>query len=200
MKKLIHFDSFDQVLSSLQQTDHLLEKKLSSVTLNQSPYLHLLKDQVQTADGHFSERTFVKHPGSVMVVPRLGDHYFILVKQFRYPVQKTFFEFPAGKIDSEEPAKTAAERELAEETGFFSKQLSHLTTLYPSIGYSTERMDVYEAKDLHPMKQTPIEGEVLDVLAIRLEVLEKMIWSHLIDDPKTQLAYFWSTRTNSRST
>lgn len=198
MRNLIHYDDFNKVLISLEDQNHLHEKKIKSSTLHQSPYLHLIKDHVQTSDGQLSERTFVKHPGSVMIVPRLDKDRFVLVKQYRYPAQKVFIEFPAGKLDESEPAIVAAQRELEEETGFASKNLKRLTILYPSIGYSTERMEVFCADDLEPVDSPPLEGEVLDVFSVTSEILEKLIWSHLIEDPKTQLAYFWTKKIKAR--
>ena len=46
-----------------------------------------------------SERLF-SHPGGVLAVPILDDGRLVLIRQFRYPLQKYILEFPAGKLDS----------------------------------------------------------------------------------------------------
>jgi hypothetical protein len=59
-------------------------------------------------------------------------------------------------------------------------------------------MEVFCADDLEPVDSPPLEGEVLDVFSVTSEILEKLIWSHLIEDPKTQLAYFWTKKIKAR--
>ena len=59
----------------------------------------------------------------VMILPLIEGKKFILVKQFRFPIKKHTYEFPAGgcKNRYEKPFKTAI-RELYEETGILVKK------------------------------------------------------------------------------
>lgn len=63
-------------------------------------------------------REFIHHPGAVLVVPLLDNGRLILERQFRYPLGRTFIEFPAGKIDPGENPLQTGKRELREETGY----------------------------------------------------------------------------------
>ncbi len=57
-------------------------------------------DRVRLSSGRSVIREVVKHPGGVVAVPVLNDGSLLLIRQFRYPLQKYILEFPAGKLDS----------------------------------------------------------------------------------------------------
>jgi hypothetical protein len=46
-----------------------------------------------------THREFIRHPGAVVILPLLDDGRVLLERQFRYPNDRVFIEFPAGKID-----------------------------------------------------------------------------------------------------
>lgn len=62
----------------------------------------------------------------------------LLVRQFRVPVGKFVWEFPAGLINKGETPIDAAMRELKEETGFTGQGFSLSPMLYTSPGLSNE--------------------------------------------------------------
>lgn len=73
---------------------------------------------------------------AVAIVPVFDDGSLLLIKEFRYPVNDYVYAFPAGLIDEGEDAKTAAVRELWEETG---TKVEEVYTVYDG-GYSSEGM------------------------------------------------------------
>ncbi len=100
------------------------------------------------SSGGEATREFVVHPGAVLIVPVLDDGWLVLERQFRYPVGRVMLEFPAGKIDPGETPLVTAQRELIEEAGYAASGWKALGTLHPEIGYSTEFIDMYEARGL----------------------------------------------------
>jgi len=62
--------------------------------------LHVKRDTVLLPDGSEATREYIVHPGAVMIMPRLPDGKLLFERQFRYPHQRVFIEFPAGKIDA----------------------------------------------------------------------------------------------------
>jgi ADP-ribose pyrophosphatase len=123
-------------------------KRRGSRTLFDSPWFRLRQDDVTLPTGEEITYTFVEHPGYAMVVPLLDDDRVVLERVYRYPIQQTVLECPAGGLDGEAP-EVAAGRELEEETGWVAGSLTPLGTFYGSDGISDGRFHVFLAQDLH---------------------------------------------------
>ncbi len=112
----------------------------------------------------------------------------LLVRQYRYAYSESIYEIPAGKLDKgEEPIKAAA-RELEEETGLISKELKLLYVMYPSPGYTNEKIYIYQAISVQEAVARPDEGEYLDAEYISLDKVKEMLASGEIKDAKTIVA------------
>lgn len=149
-------------------------------------------DEIQYDSGNISIREIAIHPGGAVVIPIKDDGKIILVKQFRYPLQKTLIELPAGKLDKNEDPLTCAVRELGEETGYKSKEFTKLGTIYTAPGYCTEILHIYKAVDLIPGNHNREEGEQgMELLELSLDEIKKMILSGEINDAKTIAGIFY---------
>jgi ADP-ribose pyrophosphatase len=139
------------------------------------------------------KRDVVKFPKTVGILPLIGKDKIVLIRQFRFPINKEIWEIPAGKLDKGEKPEIGAKRELEEETGYEAKELKKIGEFYLSPGYSTEYMYLFLAKRLKKGKQSLDKGEKIKEVKIfsRKEVL-KMIKSRKIVDAKTILALFFS--------
>lgn len=84
----------------------------------------------------------VERPAAVGIVAVTSEHEVVLVRQFRPAVDIETLEIPAGIIEPGESVVTAANRELAEETGYSAERLRPITTLLASPGYSDERIEL----------------------------------------------------------
>ena len=84
------------------------------------------------------------------------------VSQSRPAVGQETWELPAGLIDEGETPEAAASRELSEETGFAGR-LELITQMFTSPGYSTEKIFLFEAKDLLEVPHAPDPNEPLTV-------------------------------------
>src|SRR6185295_15049839 len=94
------------------------EHTLTSKTVYRGGLLHVLEDEVRMPDGKSSRREYIRHPGAVTMLPMLDRDTVVLIRQYRYPARRHFYEMPAGKIDPGEEPFAAAQRELREETGY----------------------------------------------------------------------------------
>jgi ADP-ribose pyrophosphatase len=139
------------------------------------------------------KRDVVKFPKTVGILPLIGKDKIVLIRQFRFPINKEIWEIPAGKLDRGEKPEIGARRELKEETGYEAKELKKIGEFYLSPGYSTEYMYLFLARGLKKGKQSLDKGEKIKEVKIfsRKEVL-KMIKSRKIVDAKTILALFFS--------
>jgi len=139
------------------------------------------------------KRDVVKSPKAVGILPLIDKDKVILIRQFRFAINKEIWEIPAGMLRKGEKPEVGAKRELKEETGYEAKELKKIGEFYLSPGYSTEYMYLFLARGLKKGEQSLEKGEKIKEVKIfsKKEVL-KMIKSRKIVDAKTILALFFS--------
>lgn len=149
-------------------------------------------DEIQYDSGNVGIREIAVHPGGAVVIPVKDDGKIILVKQFRYPLQKTLIELPAGKLDKNEDPLKCAVRELEEETGYKAKSFVKLGAIYTAPGYCTEILHIYKAVGLIPGNHNREEGEQgMEILEFSLDEIKQKILSGEINDAKTIAGIFY---------
>lgn len=168
----------------------MYEKTLKKRTVYKGRILDVEVQDVEMANGRPALREIVRHGGAVAVLARAPDGRFILVRQFRKPVEEVMLEVVAGNREPGEDAEACARRELEEETGFRAARIRRLGVIYPSPGYVDERIEVFYA-DVEPGKgeRRPDEDEHLEVVFLeRDEIIEKMRRNE-VHDSKTLAAW-----------
>ncbi|MCL4470995.1 MAG: NUDIX hydrolase [Gammaproteobacteria bacterium] len=172
----------------------LTEKQLSSTSVYDGRLLHVKEDQVLLPNGNTATREYIVHPGAVVVVPLLENGDVLMVRQFRYPLQRDFLELPAGKIDADEDVLACGQRELLEETGYAAKAWQFLTTIHPCIGYSDERILIYLARDLTEHAHQRDEDEFLENIRLPYDTAMEWVRNGRISDVKTMVGLFWAEK------
>ena len=110
----------------------------------------VVRDLVRLPHGVEATLEVVRHPGSVVLLPMPGPDHVILVKQYRYAIDRFVWELAAGSLEpGEDPAEGAA-RECEEETGLAAGELEFLGAFYPTPGYCDEKMNFYTLTALAP--------------------------------------------------
>jgi ADP-ribose pyrophosphatase len=174
---------------------HLIETEISTEAIFKGCLLDVRKDHVRLPDGNTSVREYIRHPGAVVILAFLPNGNLLFERQFRYPLRQVFLELPAGKIDAGEALIDTAKRELLEETGFAAASWTHLGAMHPCIGYSDERIDIFEANDLKACGGQSLDhNEFLELVELSPEAAKQAIWDGLITDAKTITALFWLGR------
>jgi len=156
--------------------------------------LKIRRDEVKLPDGHQAWREYAVHPGAVMILAFVDPETIILERQYRYPKHRHFIELPAGKLEASEAPLTTAKRELIEECGFEARQWWKIATLDPCIGYSTEVIEMYGARDLHHVGAKLDVGEHLETFEVKIADALEWVRDGIITDTKTTLGLLWWAR------
>lgn len=140
-------------------------------------------------------REVVRHPGAVLIVPRLDGDRLVLVRNYRVAVNARLLELPAGTLEAGETPAAAAARELEEETGYRADRIEHLVDFYTSPGFCDELMRVFTADDLAFVGQRLEPHEDIEVDVVTTADALAMIDDGRIIDGKTIAAlYLWARR------
>lgn len=151
--------------------------------------LYMYEDTIRTPDGHEAQWDFLDHKGAAAVVPVLDDGRILLVRQYRNALDRETLEIPAGGLESaDEPTIEAAARELEEETGYASDNLTKLISVTTAVAFCNEVIDIYLATDLKKTEQHLDEDEYIEVEAYTPEQIADMIYECKIQDSKTVAA------------
>jgi ADP-ribose pyrophosphatase len=169
----------------------LTETRIDGEIAYDGGFLKLARDQVRLPNDAVTFREYIRHPGAVVILPVLDDGRILLERQFRYPLNRVFIEFPAGKIDPGEDHLACAKRELQEETGYTATDWQFVTTIHNAIAYSDEHLDLYLARGMTPGPRKLDDGEFLDTFSVTLPELLELVRSGQITDVKTIIGTFW---------
>lgn len=174
---------------------HLIETEVSSETVFKGALLQVRKDIVQLPNQAESVREYIVHPGAVVILAFLDNGSLLFERQFRYPLRRVFLELPAGKIDPGEAILDTARRELLEETGYVASSWEYLGVMHPCIGYSDERIEIFEARGLKLTGEKQLDhNEFLDVIELAPAAAKEAVWKGEITDAKSITALFWLDR------
>jgi len=173
---------------------HLKEIRVDGELAYDGHFLKVQRDTIRLPNGNTSKREYIKHPGAVVVLPVFDDGSILVERQFRYPLQDVFIEYPAGKIDPNEDPLECAKRELQEETGYTAKDWHFLCTIHNAIAYSDEHLDIFLARGLTSGESKLDEGEFLETFKTTVPEMLNWIREGKVTDVKTVIGTFWLER------
>lgn len=160
------------------------EVTISKKPIYQGKIFSVHEDQVLLENGTKTTREVVEHSGGVCVYAQIANQV-LMVTQYRYPFDKEVLELPAGKLEVDEDPKTAAIRELQEETGYLASDLIEQGIFMPSCAYLSEKIYLFEARNLKFVGQRLDDNEFLACQLLDIAELKNKIKQHKIEDGKT---------------
>ena len=162
-------------------------KRIKRELVYKGSILDIYKDTMQLPNGKTEEWDYVAHRmGAAAVLPVLRDGRIVMVRQYRNALERETLEIPAGCRDSlTEDTLVSASRELEEETGYRSDDISFLISLKTTVAFCNESIDVYLAKNLVKGEQHLDDAEAIEVEIHSLDELCGMIYKGQLQDSKT---------------
>jgi ADP-ribose pyrophosphatase len=163
---------------------------LSSESVFGGKVFDVHRDRVRMPNGREVVTDVVRHAPSVVIVPIPEPGHVILIRQYRYAVNRFLWEFPAGSLDAGETPEAAARRECHEEIGKVPATIVRLAALLPTPGYCDEEMIFFRASSLEEPAETAVIDEDEDIEAKIFELREarEMVRRGEIVDMKTVVA------------
>ena len=164
-------------------------KRLDRTLVHEGKIINYYQDTVQVPNGNVVKWDFIGHKGAAAMLAVREDGKLLMVRQWRNALDRYTLEIPAGGLNSvDEPTEKAAIRELEEETGYIAGEVQFLLSIYTTVAFCNEKIDVYVATDLKPGSQHLDEDESIDVEAHDIDELIQMIYDCKIEDSKTVAA------------
>ena len=162
---------------------------LARTTIHRGRIFQIEIDVVRLPTGHTVDMEIVRHPGSVVLLPIPAPGSIILIRQYRYTINRWIWELPAGSLKRNEDPDKAAARECEEEIGLVPGKLTRLRGYYPTPGFCDEEMIYYRCEDLRPAAPDSTarqdEDEEIEPRTFTLAEARDLVTSGEIVDLKT---------------
>lgn len=125
-------------------------KRLSRTLIYEGRIFRFEIDRVILPGGHTIDMEIVRHPGSVVLLPVPSPGTIILIRQYRYAIDRYIWELPAGTLKPGEDPAAAAARECEEEIGLAPARVTRLGGYFPTPGFCDEEMTYCLCEELRP--------------------------------------------------
>lgn len=151
-------------MKRIPETDHIV--------FNQFPWI-LHQVDMKYKNGKVFPRIYLDWPNSVMIFALTENDEFVFIKEFCRAMNHTEIFAPKGKIDANETAEIAAQRELQEETGVKAQKFTKLgsVTCYPN--HLRCKTTIFLAQKLQESTLSCAENEEIEVIKIPLAEMDE---------------------------
>jgi len=153
------------------------------------PRFNVTRKIYKRQDGKEILRDIVNPGDAAVILPITEKNEVVFVTQFREAIGKASMELPAGMVDLNEEPIVTAKRELEEETGIIANKLEHMITIYPSTGYTSEKVHIFLAKDFeYGQMHLDETEEILKIERIPIEECIEKAKSGLLENASQVIA------------
>jgi len=126
---------------------HKMWRRISSTRQFSDRLIAVDHDRYElSGNGTPGEFTIIRTTDWVNVIPFTPEGNLVLIRQFRHGICEVTLEIPGGAIDTrDETPRTAAERELREETGYEAARWEYLGYVTPNPALQDNRCHTFLA-------------------------------------------------------
>ena len=161
------------------------ERTLSSKRIYRGYVINVRVDNVEMSTGKQSVREVVEHADCICIVPVDDQGNILMVKQYRYAIDKDLLEIPAGGVEPGEKPEEAVRREMSEETGFTPAVIRKIGGFYSSPGFCNEYLHLFVGTNLKPNRLIAEDTDAIELVKIKPEEIDNLISSGKICDAKS---------------
>jgi 8-oxo-dGTP pyrophosphatase MutT (NUDIX family) len=169
---------------------------LSTQLIHQTPWINVLSDECQHGEKKFNYTYVERRDEGPVIIAEDQDQKLWLVQQYRHPIRKIVWQFPAEGKKPDESWEAAAQRGLQEELGKQAGKLIDLTTTYIDPGLLSQKTHIFLATDLHNVQVEKFhaseeEVEELNIQSFSLKEIEELIHRGEFCDNWGFAALYW---------
>ncbi len=171
---------------------HKKWERLSTAPFFDCPFYTFSHDRYRLPDGSVGDYYYLDIAGASMVVPLTDEGKLVMVRQYRYLMQRSSVEFPAGgmRLPDRDPVANA-HKELREEAGLEADIMEEIGAFAPYNGASNETCHVYLARGLRRVRPEPDPTEEMELLQLRPDDVARLIGRGEIWDGQTITSFYY---------
>lgn len=124
----------------------------------------------------------IHHERPAVGIVAIQDDKVLLIRHYRYLIDKVVWAIPSGGVDAGENARDAALRELCEETGYRAENAEEILRFNPTYGCSDQLFITFLATGLHYVGLDPDQDEVMETGWFSFAEIDELIASGEMPD------------------
>ncbi len=187
-------NNLNEIIESLKVKEKRLVASLEDGYLGKRVYEVTLNDGTKRRCEQITKRK--DNGDAVVIIPLTPTGNLIMIVESRPIVKETVaISFPAGMVDKDEDALTAAKRELFEETGYVSNNWQLIEWHYQDQGCSRAIIKTFLAEGVTKVAKQHLDGtENLKVIEVEKQELDDLMdkayeENSLVNSANTKIAY-----------
>jgi len=135
-------------------------KVVKSEYLARKPWFTVRHERIELPDGRSIPDYYVfEYPDWVNVIAITKEGKFVFIDQYRHGLGETNYEIPAGVAEPDDASMlAAAQRELAEETGYGGGEWRELLVVAPNPATQSNLTYCYLATGVERLRAPPLDA------------------------------------------